>query len=464
MGKKKKIVISVIITIYIVFLTSIFDWDIKIQAISLLFISQFLWMSRVLNVIISSFVILLLLSFHFYTFEEAVQFIGTEIVWLLFSTYIIAGAFLKCNLSLRISLHILKLSRGNGRLLLLNSLFMMSILALLIPTNVGRANLIVTVMVGILKYLEKVDDINNSNIGKSLMIALNYFIIVSGTLIVTGSNSSIYAYGVLRSVSALNWSYLNWFLLFAPPVFLFLFALWGVLMWLFPIGKIDELKVINYIDTELTKLGKLSKAEKKLMIIGSFVITMWLTSNFHPYSIPMIGMIGAVLTLLPTIGVWSWPEAKNHIDWETLIFFATSLAVAGMLMKSGVLETFSVLFIEATSPIEMEWIKVLLLSGLAIIIRMIFLNVIGYMTIMLPLTLLIGNELSHISPVVLTLTIFLLGNPGFFFITQTPVNMITYQYGYYKEYELFKAGAVSSFVLFIIVTLTAILYWSHLNL
>lgn len=201
---KTEQVLLVILVIYIIFFGPIFKWDIVMQAVLLMIIAQLLWMSRIFNLALSSLIVLTLLSFHFFSFKESVRFIGSEIVWLLFATYILAGAFLKSGLSLRISLHILKFSRGNGKLLLLMAFFMMIVLAFLVPTNVGRTSLIVTIIVGMLAHLEKLNPV--SNMGKSLMIGLNYFVILSGTLIVTGSNSSIYAFGILSSISDMNWN------------------------------------------------------------------------------------------------------------------------------------------------------------------------------------------------------------------------------------------------------------------
>lgn len=460
--QRKKIILLLLLFLYFIFLSPLFEWSLTTKAIAMLAIAQILWMSGVFNLMYASFVVLLLLSFHFFTFEKSMSFIGTDIVWLLFATFVIAGAFMNTGLSLRIALIILKLSRGQGSALLLMSFFMMCVLALLIPANAGRASLVITIIVGMLNYLKEL--INLDQYGKALMIGMNYTVILSGALIITGSNSSIYAFGLFNDESMIEWNYIIWLQLFVPPIILMLILLWLILLWFFPIPRIDRHHVLVYIQDQIKQMGSFSWAEIRLSVIAVMTLLLWMFEPYHPFSIPMVGMFGALLTVLPHIGVWDWEDARESIDWSMLVFFGASLAIAEMLIYSGALESISSVIVLSQAMIASEWITLLFLGIIGLLLRMIFLNVIGFMTIMLPLSLMIGHEMDSLSPTLIAMFTFLIGSQGFFLTTQTPINMLSFQYGYYSKKDLFKVGCVVGIVWLIVIWLTSYFYWSLFQL
>ena len=454
---RKPVIILVLISLYAVFLGPFYDWGIVIEALIMLLMTQIIWISQLFGLMVASLLILFLLATNFFTFQEATGFLGTDIVWLLFSTFIIAGAFMKTGLSLRISLFILKLSRGFGPLLMLVSFFMMSVLAFFIPANAGRMNLVITIITGMLDYLKKLYPIKN--FGKGLMIGMNYVVPMSGALIITGTNTSIYAYGIFTNEGSLEWNYITWMVYFIPPILIYLLMLWLVLLWMYPLPKVDRFEVMAFIQGRIEERGKLTMPEIRLAGISATILLMWMLDPFHPFSIPMVGLLGALLTVLPYIGVWNWHEARNSVNWEMLVFFAVSLAVAAMLIDSGALEVVAQGVVLIQEVIQWEWLLLLIVGLIGIIFRLLFLNVLGYMTIMLPFALMIGTQLDTVPAIIVAMVIFLVGGPGFFLITQTPINMLSYQYGYFTKQDLLKTGTVVSLIWLVIIVITSQIYW-----
>lgn len=125
MATKKILLFSISLLLYLLFLPGFFDWDIKVKAMITLIIIQILWIGRVFPLAYSSIILILLLSFHFFSYEETLAYFGSDIVWLLFSTFIISHAFIETGLAGRVSLKMLKLSRGSGSLLILISFILM---------------------------------------------------------------------------------------------------------------------------------------------------------------------------------------------------------------------------------------------------------------------------------------------------------------------------------------------------
>src|SRR5699024_5379720 len=105
---------------YIIFLTPLFNqWNDITQALMILVIAQILWIGRVFPMAYTSLIAFLLMSLQVSSFEKIIASLGEEIVWLIFATFILSSAFEESGLAERISLNMLKASRGDGKLLLL---------------------------------------------------------------------------------------------------------------------------------------------------------------------------------------------------------------------------------------------------------------------------------------------------------------------------------------------------------
>lgn len=452
---KKIVLFTIAIVLYLLFIPDYFEFDIKVKALVTLVIIQILWIGRVFPLAHSSILLILILSFHFFSYQETLAYFSSEIVWLLFSTFIISHAFIKTGLASRVSLMMLKLSKGSGKSLILISYLLMIVLSIMIPSNVGKGSLVASVFDSLLKNLKRIRDIHN--LSKSLFIGIAYLTAISGALVATGASSTIYAYGILGDFST-NLNYLTWILYFAPPIILFAIILWVLFLFIFPPENVDKKVLLGLIDEKINKLGKVSLAEKKIIIIMAITLLLWSTQQFHHISIPLIGLLGAALTFSPFIGIWKWDEAKKSIDWDMILFFASTIMVSGMLIKTGTIKMIANILVE-NIPLESSFIVLIILVCCTALLRIIFVNILGFLTIVLPLAITVGQSLPNLPPLLITMAVFLAGIPGFLLITQSPVHLITYSYNYFTEKDLFKIGSISLVVWIVIILVTTITYW-----
>lgn len=456
---KNKILTIITIIIYILFLPDfLFNLDIKIKALAALVIIQILWIGRIFPLAHSSIILMLILSFHFFSYEETLSYIASDIVWLMFSTFFISHAFINTGLASRVSLSMLKLSNGSSRSLILISYFLMFILSFMIPSNVGKASLVVSVFDRLLKNLK---DINNiQNLGKALFIGVSYLAAISGSFVATGASSTIYAFGILKELTD-DLNYLTWMLYFAPPIILFTVILWLLFIILYPPKPINRQLFIKLIDDRIDELGKISMPEIKVLFITLLTITLWATQSIHHLSIPLIGLLGATLTFTPKIGVWKWEKARNCVDWDMMLFFAATIMVSQMLIKTETIDMVAH-FLMNNLKIESTLMLLFILLVIISLLRIIFVNVLGFLTIVLPLAVEMGQSLPDLSSFMITMTVFLIGVPGFLLITQSPVHLIAYSYQYFSEKNLLKIGSIASVIWICIVLLFAVCYWNFI--
>ncbi|MCP3740066.1 SLC13 family permease [Rossellomorea sp. BNER] len=361
---------------------------------------------------------------------------------------------METGLASRVSLLILKLSGGSGKALILISFLLMIVLSILIPSNVGKASLVSSVLDSLVKSLKRLGEVHK--LAKSLFIGIAYLAAISGVFVATGASSTIYTFGILSEISP-EIGYLKWLILFGVPILLYILLLWIIFLLTFPPEKIDKKLLLNFIDEKINELGKLSMREKKLMIITGFTLLLWITQNLHGYSIPQIGLLGACLTILPYIGIWDWDQARKSIDWDMMLFFASTLMVSGMLVKTGTIDWMAGVLNTHLST-QSTWLVILILVIFTAILRIVFVNILGFLTIMLPLAVTIGETMSDVSPLSIAMPVFLAGVPGFFLVTQSPVHLISHTYGYFSDRDLFHVGVYSSF-LWIVVILFSVFFW-----
>jgi solute carrier family 13 (sodium-dependent dicarboxylate transporter), member 2/3/5 len=454
MEMKKKLLLVITLLLYSLFFIPFFNWDDKWKAIAALIIIQLLWIGKVFPLAFSSLLLILLLSFHFFSYEQTLSYFSSGIVWLLFSTFIISTAFINTGLASRVSLYMLKLSRGSGKAMVFISFLLMVVLSILIPSNVGKGSLLSSVLDSLMKSLRKIGDVRH--LGKSLFIGVAYLAAISGAFVATGASSTIYAFGIMSDVSDLN--YLKWFELFGIPVFLFIVILWGIFLIVFPPEKIDRKLLLTLIEDKINELGPVSINEKKIMCIIGGTLILWISQPVHGYSIPQVGLLGACFTVLPFVGVWNWHEAKKSIDWDLMLFFASTLMVSGMLIRTDTIGWMAVglnRILDGHPP----WVVILLLVLCTSVIRIVFVNILGFLTIMLPLSVTVGNTIPELSPMQIAMPVFLACVPGFFLVTQSPVHLISYTYGYFTDKDLLRVGLAASVAWIAVIIGSVFFYW-----
>lgn len=452
---KNKILITISFILYILFLPDfLFHVDIKMKALVTLVIIQILWIGRIFPLAHSSIILMLILSFHFFSYEETLLYVASDIVWLMFSTFFISHAFINTGLASRVSLGMLKLSKGSSKSLILISYFLMFVLSLMIPSNVGKASLVVSVFDRLLQHLKKINNIQN--LAKALFIGVSYLSAISGSFVATGASSTIYTFGILKALSD-DLNYLTWILYFAPPIILFTVILWVLFLIIYPPEDIDRHLVINLIDNRIKELGKISIPEIKVLFIIFLTITLWATQSVHQLSIPLIGLLGAALTFTPIIGVWKWEKARESVDWDIMLFFSATIMVSQMLIKTGTIDMIADFLMNHIMMDSSVMVFIILLIIIAFL-RIIFVNVLGFLTIVLPLAITMGQSLPDLSPFTTAMSVFLIGVPGFLLITQSPVHLIAYSYQYFHEKDLLRVGIVSN-VLWILIVLFFVMCW-----
>jgi solute carrier family 13 (sodium-dependent dicarboxylate transporter), member 2/3/5 len=79
-------------------------------------------------------------------------------------------------------------------------------------------------------------------------------------------------------------------------------------------GGMDRLR------EELKKLGKIDIQEIKSIILFVLILGFWATDRLHGISATSVAFVGAVIALLPRVGIVNWNDVD--VPWHLMLFSA----------------------------------------------------------------------------------------------------------------------------------------------
>jgi sodium-dependent dicarboxylate transporter 2/3/5 len=417
------------------------------------------WASGVQDPSLTGLLIVTLISvLGVMSFEQAVAGFGTEFIWLLVVTFILAQAMADTGLGRRIALALLHRAGNRPAMVLLALLGSVVVLSFMVPTAAGRTSMIVPVVLGI---IEAARIQPSSRFAKAMLIGASYASIMAGIGVMTAAGATVYAAGAFENLINARWTYPAWLLAFFPLVVVFVLVTWRMLLWLFPSERGELSAGAEYVALELRRLGALSRAEGKMLAVFVVIFLLWVFGPRWGVTTPQAGMIGAIALLMPGVRVLSWERAMAAVRWNVIILFGVSLALAGALERSGAgawLTAGTLGIVAKPSPVALA----LMIAPLVLLIRIGFVNNLGMIAAALPLAFTLAKGWG-LSPLWTGMVVVMTAGPGFLLPTQTPTGMITLGYEYYSIRDYARAGLPASLVLLALTWFAAFFYWPLLG-
>jgi solute carrier family 13 (sodium-dependent dicarboxylate transporter), member 2/3/5 len=192
------------------------------------------------------------------------------------------------------------------------------------------------------------------------MLMLAYGASVGGLLTPVGSPPNLIGRGLIEEATGERISFAEW-ILSALPICACMFVALCVILLMLNKPEIKRLEgVEEYIASERSKLGRLSRKEKNTLVAFITAVTLWIAPGFvgivagddstiyegfttHLDEGIVAILAASLLFLLPTR--WerreftlTWSEAKD-IDWGTVILFGSGIIIGTLLQETGLAET-----------------------------------------------------------------------------------------------------------------------------
>ncbi len=263
---------------------------------------------------------------------------------------------------------------------------------------------------------------------------------VTSSMFLTALAPNLLAVELAWRVAGVKISWIDWFAAFAP-VGIVLLAAVPFLAWkIYPPEVKEAPDVVEWAQTELEKMGGLTRKEYLLAVLVLAALGFWV---FGESLVNATTVALAVLCALVLFKIVTWDDVlANKQAWSTLVWFATLVALAGGLSKVGFVDWLAQ---NAGSFVNRVPAPVALVDLVVTfyLIHYIFASVTAHVTALLPLMLTLGSAHPNMNMKALTLSLVLsLGIMGVLTPYATGPSPVYHGSGYLPSHDYWRLGAV----------------------
>lgn len=377
-------------------------------------------------------------------------------VWLIFAAFMFALGYEKSGLGRRIAL--LLVQRMGRRTLTLGYAVTLAdlLLAPFTPSNTARSGGTVYPVIRNLPalYDSKPNDPSSRRIGGYLMWTAIAATTITSSMFVTGMAPNLLAVEMASKTAQVTIGWTDWFVAFAPVGIVLLLVLPLLVYFVYPPQVKSGEEVPKWAGAELAKLGGLSLREIVLGVLVLLALSLWI---FGGNLINATTVAMAVIVLMVILRVVSWDDIlANKQAWNTLVWFATLVALADGLNRVGFVKWFA-----DTIGAQMAGFPplaaMLLLLAVFFFTHYLFASITAHVTAMLPVMLAVGMGIPGLDirafAMLLVLT---LGIMGILTPYATGPSPVYFGSGYIPAKDYWRLGAIFGVIYFAAFLLIAV--------
>lgn len=265
-------------------------------------------------------------------------------IFLFLGGFAIAIAIEKWNLHERISLGIISFSGSTVNGLIYGFMFATAFLSMWI-SNVATVMMLLPIgmaivhkIISLLKQEASHDPDDKVKFTKAIIFAIGFGGIIGGSATLIGTPPNLILAGLVKEIYGYEIGFAQWFI-FAFPLCLIL-AIFTT-FWLTKIAYPMKAKKITegkaFIQSEKTRLGKMSYEEKAVAIVFAVTAFMWLTRTFIWKDI-IPGISDTMIAITAAMALYAIPatdgkrllnaDSLNEMPWDVLLLVGGGLALA----------------------------------------------------------------------------------------------------------------------------------------
>jgi sodium-dependent dicarboxylate transporter 2/3/5 len=386
---------------------------------------------------------------------EVAKSYAHPIVFLFFGGFIIALALEKVNLHRRIALSILKLTGTNADGVVLGFMLATALMSMWI-SNTASTVVMLPIALSVIKLLINDEDgftKNDQNFSLSIMLGIAFSANIGGMATIVGTPPNMVMVGVMKDQYDIDIGFFNWMMMGVPFAIIMLMIAYFFLVKVFYPNNLGQLKASgNIIDMELKKLGKVSRAEKVVLVIFLTTAFLWMIRSKLEIYFPQITDTG--ISMLGALALFVFPldfkNGKFTLDWKDtsklpwgiLILFGGGLALAGGLKTAGLIDLIG------NTIAQQEGLSIFIITTLLIFVMLFMTELmsnVALVNIFVPVVA--GIAIGLQVPVLqIVIPVTLAASCAFMLPMATPPNAIVFASGHIKVFEMAKVGIVLNII------------------
>lgn len=393
---------------------------------------------------------------------------ANPIVYLFFGGFVIALALEKVQLHKRIALSILKITGTKANGIVLGFMIATALMSMWI-SNTASTVVMLPIAVSVIQLL--MDDTdgftkNDKNFALSIMLGIAFAANIGGmsTLIGTPPNSVMLAF--LNESYNIDIGFFQWMKMGVPFAILMLAITYFCITRIFfpnRLGRIGESG--NIIQSELKKLGPMSRGEKIVLVIFLCTAIAWMLRSYLNTLLPNITLTDTTISVIAALAMFIIPldlkkgefpldwKDTSRLPWGILILFGGGLALASGLKDAGFIAMIGD-YISSQTDWSI-WVVTAVLIFLMLFMTELMSNV-ALVTILIPLV--VGIAIGMDVPILqMVIPVTLASSCAFMLPMATPPNAIVFASGHVRVGQMARIGIVLNLIS--VGLLFAIAYW-----
>ncbi|HET7004594.1 MAG TPA: SLC13 family permease [Candidatus Binatia bacterium] len=370
----------------------------------------------------------------------------------------LGAAITGCGLFYRLSLHLVRLFPLSFHWQIMATGIMGVVVMALIPQQTARTVITSQMLINL---SESLGYKTPSKASTGLFVASFLGLGQLGFLFLTGSTTSLIAWGLLPPDVREQFTWGYWFLAALPPTLVVIVIILAVTVLLY---RPQTQSQISYkmVQTQLDILGRMSHKEWISLIVLLCTVGGWLTAPYHGIDGAWIAILA--FSVLVNTSILDWGMMRKGIDWELLIHMGVTLSLP-TLMKQAKIDQW---LIDVISPLILPFMEspvwfFIVIALLTYVLKLFFTSFLAVVTLcvaLLPLSIDVG-----MNPWIVAMMI-LIASEVWFFPYQVDWHMLAFSTtdGKGFSYPLMCQINPVYAIAYIVALLFAIPYWRFLGL
>ncbi|MDX6694813.1 MAG: divalent anion:Na+ symporter, family, partial [Blastocatellia bacterium] len=159
-------------------------------------------------------------------------------------------------------------------------------------------------------------------------------------MFLTGQASNVIIAKFAKQATGIELSYNRWLLGAILPGLLSLAVVPLLLYRIFPPEIKQTPDAARMAAAELKSMGRMSRAEKLMLVVFGLIAIMWMTTGWHQINYAVVALVGICVLLLSNVLDWEDVLAERAA-WDVFIWYGGLVRMAEALGETGITEGFA---------------------------------------------------------------------------------------------------------------------------
>jgi sodium-dependent dicarboxylate transporter 2/3/5 len=416
------------------------------------------------------------------TLENTAAPYANPVIFLFMGGFMLGLAIEKWNLHRRIALNIVRITGTSGNRIVLGFILATGLLSMWL-SNTATTMMMFPIALSVIHVMKENHRGEGSfaNFSLTIMLAIAYASNIGGIATIIGTPPNVAYVNYIDKKYGYTIGFVDWMLICTPLSILLLICLyWVMVKLLFPNRIKSDLTTRQLIRDEITQLGPLSVAEKRVLFIFAGTALLWITRDIINKIQSAVVLDDTIIAVMCAVALFICPAGVTNpgnavaddeekgdailqwkdtgkMAWGILLLFGGGISLANALEKAGLITQMGVWLAQFSGN---GFLLVFIITLISLFLSEVMSNV-AQVIVFAPVVSSLADALG-MDPLLLGVPMTLGASCAGMLPMGTPPNAIVFSSGHIKLKQMTKAGFAMNIVAVILITLFSWFLLPHL--